>query len=510
MVAVVLDPRRTIGPVSPLVFGSFVENLHRCVYGGVYDPDSPVADACGFRTDVIDAARAMGVTNVRFPGGCYAAYYHWKDGVGPTSERPSTRYRADGTWPAANDFGTDEFMAWCQEARAEPYLCVNMGTGTPEEARDWVEYCNGEPGSRWADERVRNGHPEPYSVRYWALGNEISGAWEMGYTATPEEYVRRARDFATAMKAADPTIRLVLSGAHFPIGFPQPNWNRDVLYPLYEHTDFISMHHYIGHDYADDIRERHAKMGVTAVFEHLTEYMRLLEDAVDVVRQDIRLVNHDKGSPGKPIGIALDEYNPWYKTGDDPQCEDGLTEVYHLADSLLVAAYFGIFLRNADVLALANMAQLVNTLPAVVCESGGKGFYRQGISYVQELFAASRGHTAIDVWADSPVRKGSYYPSVPLLDVSASHDEASGEVLLYAVNRDPERPLALEVTCPAGPLAPHEVATVGGGPLDTANTFAEPERITIRHRPADAGTPLTVPPATVIRVRLRPDPAVRR
>lgn len=504
MVAVVLDPRRTVGRISPLVFGSFVENLHGCVYGGVYDPASPMADGSGFRTDVIAAARAMHVTNVRFPGGCYAAYHHWKDGVGPRGERPATRYRADGAWSASNDFGTDEFMAWCEEVGAEPYLCVNMGTGTPEEARDWVEYCNGAPGSRWADARVRGGHPEPYGVRYWALGNEISGAWEMGYTATPEEYIRRARDFATAMKAADPDIQLVLSGAHFPVGFPQPHWNREVLSALHEHADFVSMHHYIGHDYADDIRARHAEMGVAAVHDHLTEYMRLLEDAVGIVRQDIRLVNHDKGTPAKPIGIALDEYNPWYKTGDDPDRDDRLTEEYHLADTLLVAAYFGIFLRNADVLTLANMAQLVNTLPAMVCESGGKGFYRQGISYVQELFGASSGHTAIDVWADSPTRKGSYYADVPLLDVSASRDEASGDVLLYAVNRDPGHALPLEVTCPAGPLAPYETATIGGGPLGAANSFAEPQRIAIESKPAEATTPLVVAPASVLRVHFRP------
>lgn len=165
MVDVVVNPRRPIGRLDPLAFGSFVENLHRCLYGGIYDPSSPVADGNGFRTDVVEAARAMGVTNVRFPGGCFAPYYHWKDGIGPVEQRPLTRYLANGQYPASNAVGTDEFMTWCNAVGAEPYFCVNMGTGTPEEARDWVEYCNGLPGSRWADQRVRSGHPAPYGVK---------------------------------------------------------------------------------------------------------------------------------------------------------------------------------------------------------------------------------------------------------------------------------------------------------------------------------------------------------
>ncbi|MFD4603827.1 alpha-L-arabinofuranosidase C-terminal domain-containing protein [Streptomyces sp. NPDC058464] len=500
MVDVVLDPRRVTGRVDPMVFGSFVENLHRCVYGGLFDPDSPVADDEGFRTDVIATARAMKVSNVRFPGGCFAAYYHWKDGIGPREQRPRTRYRADDTWPASNAVGTDEFVAWCRKVGAEPYLCVNMGTGTAEAARDWVEYCNGRAGSRWADARIAGGHAEPYGVRYWALGNEISGPWEQGYTATAEEYIQRARDFAMAMKAADPTISLVVSGAHFPIDFPQPHWNRDVLAALYEYADYVSMHHYIGHDYKDDIRTRYPSMSTREVHDFLTEHMRLLEDAIGLLREDIKLVNHSRGVAVNRIGIALDEYNAWYKT--DGSQGDDLVETYPLSDALLIGAYFNIFLRNADVLRLANMAQLVNTLPAMVVESGGSGAFRQGISYVQELFAASAGLQAIDVWCDSPARPGSYYPNVAHLDVSASYDSAAREIQLFAVNRDPDQAYPLNLVSPAGALRVRETAVIGGDSLDAANSFAEPSAIRIDRGPVSEERPPVVPPAAVLRVTL--------
>lgn len=161
---VLINPKRIIHKVSPGIYGSFIENLGACIYGGVYDPESPMADEDGFRRDVMETARKMGVTSVRFPGGCYAPYYHFEDGIGPKEKRPKTRYRTHYDNPD-NSFGTDEYLKWCGKIGAEPFICVNMGTGTPEEARNWVEYCNGAEGSRWADRRAANGHREPYHVK---------------------------------------------------------------------------------------------------------------------------------------------------------------------------------------------------------------------------------------------------------------------------------------------------------------------------------------------------------
>lgn len=468
-----VTPARTLGAIDDRIFGGFIENLGRCIYGGVYDPGSPVADSDGFREDVIDGARAMGVSTVRFPGGCYAPYYHWTDGVGDRAARPQTLYRADLAWPASNDFGTNEYLAWCAKVGAEPYICVNMGSGTPEEARNWVEYCNGAPGSRWADLRVAHGHPEPWGVTLWALGNEISAPWEFGYTDTPEKYISRARDFAHAMKAADPSIELVASGAHFPIDFQHRNWNRNVLDRLHDVTDYVSIHHYIGHDYKDEIVDQWEELGTTEVHYRLTEWMRLLDDALGIMAADIRLINHEKNSR-KPIGIALDEYNPWYK-GDGSKD----LEVFPLSDGLLVAAYFNMFLRRADTVRLCNMAQLVNTIPAIVVESGGSRSYRQSTSYIQELFLANRGQTAVDAWADSPRRRGRYFEDFPLVDVSASVSADRTRITVNVTNRSDDTELPVELDVVGATAGPWTARRLGGVDLATVNDFDQPERLHI-------------------------------
>ncbi|MFA5205015.1 MAG: alpha-L-arabinofuranosidase C-terminal domain-containing protein [Lentisphaeria bacterium] len=498
---IVIHPHREIGPVAPGIFGSFIENLNNCIYGGVFDPACPTANHEGFRTDVMAAARAMGVSVVRFPGGCFAPYYHWQDGIGPREKRPLTRYR-NVEWREQNSFGTDEFVSWCRQIDAEPFICVNMGSGTPEEARNWVEYCNGRAGSRWADLRIANGHEQPHQVKYWALGNEISGDWEFGYAPTPEDYIRRAREFARVMKHADPAIRLVLAGSHFPLNHQFMNWNRDVLDQLFNYVDYISMHHYIGLMGRSGCGGKQWEtLGALKVHHKLTEYMAEVEDACRVVREDIRLIKHRHKNLNKQIGLALDEYNPWYRTWEgDPAV--GLCEQYSLADSLLVAAYFNIFVRNADVLTLANMAQLVNVLPALVCQPGSDRFYRQGISYVQELFLANRGLVAVDAWCQAPTFAGEFYPQVPYLDVSASVMADRTQVILNVINRHPEQALTLAIQVTGCEITAISGQMLGGGALEQTNDFAAPERLSIQPIPNVHRQQPVVPPASTTVFRL--------
>jgi alpha-L-arabinofuranosidase len=187
---------RPIGTVDRRIFGSFTGHLGRCVYGGVFDEvfdeGSGLAGPGGFRADVLAAVRDLGVTNVRWPGGNFVSGYHWADGIGP--DRPR---RAELAWHSeeSNRFGTDEFMAWCAIAGVEPVLCLNMGTGTLDEALAWVQYCNGTGDTLWAGRRRANGHAEPYRVRYWGLGNEMYGDWQIGQR-TATEYVAEARRWA--------------------------------------------------------------------------------------------------------------------------------------------------------------------------------------------------------------------------------------------------------------------------------------------------------------------------
>ncbi len=465
MTKIYINPEREISKINPMIFGNFIENLGNCIYGGVYDKESPVSDKNGFRKDVISAAKAMGITNVRYPGGCYAPYYHFYDGIG--NERPIIQYR---DYPPSHEFGTDEFVKWCSMVGAEPFICVNMGTGSAEEAMNWVKYCNGVGGDIWADKRIKNGHKEPYNVKYWAIGNEISAPWELGHTPTPADYIRRARDYAMAMKAADPSIKLIFSGAHFPIDFPHDNWNREILDALYEYIDYINIHHYIGHDYKDGIWDKHQNMTAEEIHYYLSDYMQLLEDALKIMREDIRLISHKKNN-FKKIGIAVDEYNPWYRE------EENIFVPMNLSDSLLVASYFNIFFRNADVVQICNMAQLVNTIPAMAAEPGGRGFFRQGISYVQELMKTNSSNTAVDVWCNSPEFKGSYYPSAPILDVSASK---SGNIIyLNVVNRDTHNTQPIQICVTEKVVKRIKAKRLMHKNIEAVNSFANPFELKI-------------------------------
>ena len=200
-----IDVDRTVGEVDPHLFGNFAEHLGRMIYGGIYEPGSPLSDADGYRKDVMDAVKALHVTILRWPGGNFASGYDWKDGIGPKAMRP---VRPELAWNdvESNQFGTDEFLKYTERIGADPYICLNLGLGTIGEARDWVEYTNGTLPTYWADQRRKNGRQEPWKVRYWALGNEIDGPWQLGHK-NAEEYAKFALETAKAMRAVDPEIR---------------------------------------------------------------------------------------------------------------------------------------------------------------------------------------------------------------------------------------------------------------------------------------------------------------
>jgi alpha-L-arabinofuranosidase len=491
-VRIVITPGRTIGVVDRKVFGGFIENLEHCIYGGVYDPKSPVADADGFRKDIIEASRAMGISIIRFPGGCFAANYHWLDGIGPRKDRPKTKYSS--YWPADNDFGTDEFIAWCRKIGAEPQICVNMGSGSPEEARNWVEYCNGPAGSKWADLRVKNGHPEPYNVKFWDIGNEVSGEWENGYAEKEEDYIRQAREFARGMKLVDPSIKLVLTGNLFPTYHARKNWNRAVLETLYPYIDYITMHYYVGQIGKSCVAGELTKAGPEAIHRRLTEGMMEVEDGYRVLREDIRLIKYHMPEQ-KQIGIALTEYNPNYSASY--KTIDGLNCWFDLSDALAVGAFFNIFIRNADVATLSNMAQLVSVLPALQCKPGGAEFCRQGISYVQEMFLANRENTAVDVWVDSPTFKGDFQPAVPLIDASASFDQKNKRLVLNVINRSPGEAFTCELNVPGMHIKNITGQALGNMDLKTMNTFKEPQILAPHEVKAVQPDKITIDPKTV-------------
>ncbi len=240
-----LDIDRTIGEVDSLIYGNFVEHLGRNVYGGIYDPGSPLSDADGIRKDVIEAVRGLNVSILRYPGGNFVSNYHWEDGVGP--ER---RTRMELAWHRLepNTFGTNEFMSFLDKVGGgiEPYFAVNMGTGTIEEAQNWVEYTNIDSGPYYAELRKQHGHTEPYGIKYWSLGNEMDGFWQMGHLSA-EDYSKKAREAAKLMKLTDPSIKLVAAGAsNFRPDADPMEWNRVILDELKDVVDYIALHIYVG------------------------------------------------------------------------------------------------------------------------------------------------------------------------------------------------------------------------------------------------------------------------
>jgi alpha-N-arabinofuranosidase len=248
---IVLHTDFQIGRVDPRIFSGFLEHLGRAIYDGVYDPDSAYADEDGFRRDVLDKLRRLKMAGMRYPGGNFVSGYRWLDGVGPREQRSTVR---DLAWQSIepNSIGTDEFMTLCHKMGWSPMLTVNLGTGTPEEARNWVEYCNSPTGTKYANMRATNGSEESYGVKLWFLGNEMDGPWQLGHVPA-DQYAVRAQQAAKMMKDTDNSIELVACGS-CNIDLPTYlEWDRQVLEYVGSYADYISLHRYVGNESDDTL-----------------------------------------------------------------------------------------------------------------------------------------------------------------------------------------------------------------------------------------------------------------
>ena len=237
-----MNSRRTIAPLDRNLFGSFLEHLGRAIYGGIYDPGSALANADGFRRDVIDEVRKLGVPIIRYPGGNFVSGYNWLDGVGPKQDRPRV---LDKAWNSinTNQFGTNEYMAWCKAVGALPLMGLNLGTGTAEEAAALVEYCNVERGTKWSELRRKHGYAQPYNVKQWCLGNEMDGRWQIGQM-TAAQYGMKAQDTARQMRYVDRSLALIACGSSGPTMPTYLEWDRQVLELCYDYVDGLSLHRY--------------------------------------------------------------------------------------------------------------------------------------------------------------------------------------------------------------------------------------------------------------------------
>ena len=444
---IVVNTDRVIDEIDPMIYGNFIEHLGRCIYGGIYEENSPLSDEQGFRKDVLRATKELSVTNVRYPGGNFVSGYHWEDGIGPKEGRP---VRMELAWNAreSNRFGTDEFIDWCRKAGVEPYICVNMGTGTLDEARYWVEYCNIDGGTYYSDLRKKNGHDVPHKVKYWGLGNEIDGPWQMGHK-NAEDYGKFALEAAKLMKWTDPEIKLIASGSSYFVG-DWVDWNRTVLKYLRNHVDYISLHTYVGNRDND-------------YYEFMSQSMNV-EKRIKILEGIIREVLHDK--PEKKIYIAYDEWNVWYRASG----EEGIEERYNLEDALVVASFLNAFVRNAHIVKIANLAQLVNVIAPIYTSKEGQ--FLQTTYYPIALFARHCRVKSIQPVVQCESYEKGEFKSVPLLDVSASYSD--GYLVLNVLNRSMDKPIDTKIESGPGNFgAAGEVYEVNGPALNSINSFEE-------------------------------------
>jgi alpha-N-arabinofuranosidase len=479
-----IDLDRTLGPIDPNLFGGFVEHLGRGIYGGIYDPSSRLADDNGLRSDVRAALERLRLANIRYPGGNFVSGYRWRDGVGPLADRPR---RADLAWSSIdpNTFGTNEFIRFCRTIGTEPYLVVNAGDGDLREARDWVEYCNGTTDTSLARLRAEHGFVEPHGVRYWGVGNEVDGEWQIG-AKTAAEYARTYHEFAKVMRWVDPSIKLIASGTS--------HWDGDVVERVHalfaeaaDLIDYVSIHWYVG-DHAGDPA---AYMATSEVIEdRLTSYEGLIRGESFGRRL------------ARPVPIAVDEWNVWYRTiGDNTGTPPNLLEeVYDLQDALVVAMHLNAFIRHASTVRMANLAQLVNVIAPIV--TSADGLLLQTIFHPLEQYRRTTGTVALDAWWEGETFSGGSYTGVRTLDVSASLDPDGKRLSVHVVNRDAEasQEVAIELAagCFAGDL---QISTVTGPSLSAANTFDRPDSVTAtdvsREIPSSDRFAYSLPPRSV-------------
>lgn len=471
-----IDIERTVGEVNKHIYGNFVEHLGRCVYGGIYDTVSKLSDENGFRKDVITAVKELNPTIIRYPGGNFVSNYNWLDGVGPKYDRIP---RLELAWYTLepNTFGTNEFVQYCKRIGADPYFSVNMGTGTIEEARRWVEYCNVKEGPYYAELRRKHGFPEPHNIKYWSLGNEMDGPWQMGHM-NAEDYVKKAREAAKLMIRTSPEIKLIAAGSsNYRENADPDHWNQTIINGLKDVIDYIALHIYVGNVDTN----YYNFMSTPLVLEQRT---KIVKGMIDQAMQTANRVNKE------PIYIAWDEYNVWYRArrGDAARGKNALEERYNLEDALVIAGFLNAFIRNADIVKMANMAQLVNVIAPIF--SNEQGMFKQTIFYPLQLFANNVYGSSLDVFVDCETYDTNKFflglsetttkqSKVPYLDVSATYKD--GEVVICVVNRHKDRAIKTDILSQNGVFSGNfEVFEVNGPDIKSTNDFSKTEVQTLK------------------------------
>lgn len=464
-----INSERILSEINPMIYGQFIEHFHRQIYGGVYDPEHKCADEDGFRTDVLEAMKQIKVPILRWPGGCFVSAYHWKDGVGK-NRRPMF----DKAWRVEepNEFGTDEYVKLCRKIGCEPYICTNAGTGTAEEMSDWVEYCNlKEQGyySRW---RGENGYEEPHCVKYWSIGNENYGHWEIG-AKTAEEWGRLVVESAKMMKRTDPSIELSAAALN------DMDWNMELLKNCGERLAWMSIHGYW---------DFHNGKNELANYEQCMAFTQDLDKPVRQVKGLLTALGLEH------IKIAYDEWNlrAWYHPnimdlyqGASPEeylyprNDNDINSQYTMADAVFTACFLNMCIRNSDVIGMANFSPVVNTRGMIyTCE---EGVVLRSTYHVFDVYVNEMEQNYVDSWdMDNKARFGVQDVNgkdvdVDILDTAVTANEDGAKIAVGVVNKHPSEKQVITLDISAMKDIVYRVITVNGPDKDSYNDIERTE-----------------------------------
>ena len=475
-----------------MIFGSFIEHFHRQVYGGIFEPGSPLSDKQGFRKDVIEALRELRVPVVRWPGGCFVSSYHWLNGVGDVR---TPVY--DKAWHAEdpNTFGTDEFVVWCRKIGAEPYICTNAGTGNPEEMSDWVEYCNLKDMGRFAEMRIANGHTEPYNVKYWSIGNENYGSWEIG-AKTADEWGPFVREAAKMMYNVDFSVKL------FAAALPDTSWTIPLLKTAGPYLDFISIH-----GYWDGLQQ------VNKPSDYLTcMWMSVMpENRIKSTIDILKNTGYDK-----KIRIAFDEWNlrSWHHPGHGSRTEEqdikardlaDINSTYTMADALFSACFLNSCLRNSEYVSMACIAPIVNTRGPLYVYP--RGIVKRTTYYVMNMYSNLLQPNVVPVKVRSDlmaVPRAGRTISVPVVDAVVTCSDDMKLLTVALVNRSPEN----EAECDLGLnslLGKVDAVILSGDTPDAYNDIDDPHRVVPQNKTMKVKNNCVILPPhslTILHIRL--------
>jgi alpha-N-arabinofuranosidase len=490
----VVDTAYEIGDIDPRIRGSFVEHLGRCIYGGIYEPGHPKADADGNRLDVIELARELDLSLIRYPGGNFASGYDWRSGIGPAEERPA---RLDLAWRSieTNAFGLQEMSRWLNLVGADLAYTLNLGTHGLAEAIDLIEYANFPAGTALSDLRIAHGRKEPYAIKTWCLGNEVDGPWQLGHRSATR-YAELAAQTAQALRLVDPDIEIAVAGSSQPTRPTFPVWDAEVLEGTYELVDLLSLHAYYWPD-GDDLA------GYLASGSGLDAYLDAAIATCDYVQAKLRST--------KQIGIALDEWNVSF-TDDSWEDEEQrwatnptlIENVYSGFDAVAIGGMLGAILRHSDRVRVACMSLLANVSAPIMTATGGPAWRQTTFLPFREV-ARLGGDASLQTVVRSPSIATGQYGDVAALDVAATVIRDPRSVTLFVTNRDPNRaqPLEVEVVGLGRGVTAQHALLMGS---TASNTQSAPEQVQMQSGtpPECAGNKVLceVPPASWNVIRL--------